>query len=167
MGFIFFILFIYFLQWFLPYIDRNQPWIYICSLSRPHPPHLSHSGFLLCGFCFSDRFPPHEDSPEAPGLNVPPGCNLKEREVIILPLFTLNSSPETPSWPCLDCVIFPEPITVSRSHAHCEVDVGPPSWWLCPGGKWELLLCAWMFKTFSGAGWWEAPMCIILLISVV
>ena len=33
------------LQWFLSYIDMNQPWIYMCSPSRsPLPP--PHSGFL-------------------------------------------------------------------------------------------------------------------------
>ena len=51
------------LQWFLPYIDMNQPWIYMCSPSRspllpPSPPdpsassqctspeHLSHASNL-------------------------------------------------------------------------------------------------------------------------
>lgn len=98
---------------------------------------LSDSGFLLCGFCFSDRFSPHEDSPAAPGLNVPPGCYLKDREVIILLLFTLNSSPEISSWPSLDYMTFPKRITVSGSYACCEEDVGSPVWWLCTGGNWE------------------------------
>ena len=39
------------LQWFLPYIDRNQPWIYMCSSSRSPlpPPSPSHpSGSSQC-----------------------------------------------------------------------------------------------------------------------
>ena len=39
------------LQWFLPYIDMNQPWIYMCSPSRSSlpPPSPSHpSGSSQC-----------------------------------------------------------------------------------------------------------------------
>ena len=39
------------LQWFLPYIDMNQPWIYMCSPSRSPlpPPSPSHpSGSFQC-----------------------------------------------------------------------------------------------------------------------
>ena len=39
------------LQWFLPYIDMNQPWIYMCSPSRSPlpPPSPSHpSGSSQC-----------------------------------------------------------------------------------------------------------------------
>ena len=39
------------LQWFLPYIDMNQPWIYMCSLSLSPllPPSPSHpSGSSQC-----------------------------------------------------------------------------------------------------------------------
>ena len=39
------------LQWFLPYIDLNQPWIYMCSPSRSPlpPPSPSHpSGSSQC-----------------------------------------------------------------------------------------------------------------------
>ena len=46
--FFIFILFILFFQWFLSYIDMNQPWIYMCSPSRcplspPSPPDPSGS----------------------------------------------------------------------------------------------------------------------------
>ena len=35
------------LYWFLPYIDMNQPWIYMCSPSRSHlPPPSLHLTFL-------------------------------------------------------------------------------------------------------------------------
>ena len=47
------------LQWFLPYIDMNQPWIYMCSPSRsplppPSPSHLSGSSQ-----CTSPEHLPH------------------------------------------------------------------------------------------------------------
>ena len=29
------------MSWFLPYIDMNQPWVYMCSPSWIHRPHLS------------------------------------------------------------------------------------------------------------------------------
>ena len=44
----FYLFFLNILQWFLLYIDMNQPWIYMCSPSRfplppPSPPHPSGS----------------------------------------------------------------------------------------------------------------------------
>ena len=48
-------------------------------------------------------------------------------QLIILLLIPLNSSPEISSWLCLDYMTFPKPITVSRSYACCEEDVGPPA----------------------------------------
>lgn len=53
--------------------SRCSKWCHNWLPSPSPPPQsllLSDSGFLLCGFCFSDRFS-HEDSPAAPGLNVP------------------------------------------------------------------------------------------------
>ena len=40
-----------FLKWFLPYIDMNKPWIYMCSPSRsplPPPSPSLHSGSSQC-----------------------------------------------------------------------------------------------------------------------
>ena len=36
--FSFFLSFFFLLQWILSYIEMNQPWVYMCSPSRPHLP---------------------------------------------------------------------------------------------------------------------------------
>ena len=58
---------LFFLWWFLPYMDMNQPWVYTCSpswtpLPPPSPPHLSGSSQ-----CTS---PEHTASCIKPGLAI-------------------------------------------------------------------------------------------------
>lgn len=110
----------------------------------PPTPNLFYS-LILVSFCvaflFSDRFSPHEDSPAAPGLNVPPGCNLKRERSHYSAVIHIELLSRDLSWPCLDYMTFPKPITVSRSYACCEEDVGSPVWWLCTEVRSESQCC--------------------------
>ena len=55
------------LWWFLPYIHMNQPWVYMCSPSRPSLPPPSPSHLLGSSQCTS---PEHPVSCIKPGLAI-------------------------------------------------------------------------------------------------